>query len=118
MRGARLGLFFGALGLLAAAPGLGWYFLRAGASTATPAAPAAAPAGQSIAVLPFLVMSPKHDQEYLADGVAEEILNALAQVEQVARGGAHFLFRLQGPSLKLIHAAARHTPMGSGSSRS
>ena len=42
------------------------------------AAPTGAP---SIAVLPFADMSPGKDQEYLADGLAEEILNVLAQVE-------------------------------------
>jgi serine/threonine protein kinase len=35
----------------------------------------------SIAVLPFADMSPAHDQEYFCDGVAEEIINALAQLE-------------------------------------
>ena len=34
----------------------------------------------SIAVLPFADLSAKHDQEYLGDGVAEEILNALTKV--------------------------------------
>jgi TolB-like protein len=34
----------------------------------------------SIAVLPFTDMSPEGDQEYLGDGIAEEILNLLAQV--------------------------------------
>jgi adenylate cyclase len=35
----------------------------------------------SVAVLPFVNMSPDPDQEYFADGMAEEIINALAQVE-------------------------------------
>src|SRR4249920_183885 len=35
---------------------------------------------KSIAVLPFTDFSPAHDQEYFSDGMAEEILNALAQV--------------------------------------
>jgi TolB-like protein/Tfp pilus assembly protein PilF len=35
----------------------------------------------SIAVLPFVDMSPERDQEYLGDGIAEEILNLLAQVQ-------------------------------------
>src|SRR5262249_24506452 len=33
----------------------------------------------SIAVLPFVDLSPEHDQQYFSDGVAEEILNLLAQ---------------------------------------
>lgn len=34
---------------------------------------------QTIAVLPFLDMSPEKDQEYFSDGVAEELLNVLAK---------------------------------------
>ena len=37
----------------------------------------------SIAVLPFQDMSPKKDQEYFCDGIAEEIINALARVESL-----------------------------------
>src|SRR5690606_11077748 len=36
------------------------------------------PAERSIAVLPFTDLSPRQDQGYFADGVAEEILNALS----------------------------------------
>jgi TolB-like protein/cytochrome c-type biogenesis protein CcmH/NrfG len=35
---------------------------------------------QSIAVLPFVDMSEKHDQEYFSDGLAEELLDLLAKV--------------------------------------
>lgn len=41
--------------------------------------PAAATVANSIAVLPFLDMSAGQDQGYLADGIAEEILNRLTQ---------------------------------------
>jgi TolB-like protein/Flp pilus assembly protein TadD len=37
----------------------------------------------SVAVLPFVDMSPQKDQEYFCDGLAEEIINALAQLENV-----------------------------------
>jgi adenylate cyclase len=37
----------------------------------------------SIAVLPFQDMSPEKDQEYFCDGIAEEIINALTQVEKL-----------------------------------
>jgi TolB-like protein/tetratricopeptide (TPR) repeat protein len=48
----------------------------------TPALPPATPAipEKSVAVLPFVDMSEKKDQEYFADGTAEEILNLLAKV--------------------------------------
>ena len=35
---------------------------------------------KSIAVLPFVDMSPEGDQEYFSDGIAEELLNRLAQI--------------------------------------
>ncbi len=41
---------------------------------------AADPDQPSVAVLPFVNMSPDPDQEYFADGMAEEIINALAKV--------------------------------------
>jgi len=39
-----------------------------------------APPRESVAVLPFLNLSPDPDQEYFAEGMTEEILNALAKV--------------------------------------
>jgi adenylate cyclase len=47
------------------------------ATTAAP--PTATISDKSIAVLPFADMSEKHDQEYMSDGIAEELLNLLAQ---------------------------------------
>ncbi len=49
----------------------------------------------SIAVLPFRDMSPEKDQEYFCEGIAEEILNALAQIEglRVASRTSSFRFR-------------------------
>jgi serine/threonine-protein kinase len=42
------------------------------------------PAGRpSVAVLPFLDMSPQKDQEYFCDGMAEELINALTQVPEL-----------------------------------
>jgi TolB-like protein/lipoprotein NlpI len=37
----------------------------------------------SIAVLPFVNMSPDKDQEYFADGMSEEVLNLLSQLPQL-----------------------------------
>ena len=60
------------------------------------AAPATAPnATPSIAVLPFANMSAGKDQEYFSDGLAEEIINLLAQapgLKVIARTSA-FAFR-------------------------
>ena len=38
----------------------------------------------SIAVLPFVDMSPEQDQGYFCEGVAEEILNALVKIQQIS----------------------------------
>ena len=38
---------------------------------------------ESIAVLPFVNMSPDSDNEYFSDGITEEILNALAKVDKL-----------------------------------
>ena len=40
-------------------------------------------AERSIAVLPFADMSPRGDQEYLSDGIAEELLNLLARIPEL-----------------------------------
>ena len=55
----------------------------------------------SIAVLPFADMSPGRDQEYLSDGVAEEILNALARVPGLWVPGRTSSFYFKGKDAKL-----------------
>lgn len=52
---------------------------KAEASVAT----APAPESTSIAVLPFVNMSPDPNQEYFSDGMSEELLNSLANVPQL-----------------------------------
>lgn len=49
----------------------------------------------SIAVLPFVDMSPEKDQEYFCDGVAEELINALTKIKglQVASRTSSFQFK-------------------------
>jgi len=49
----------------------------------------------SIAVLPFRDMSPARDQEYFCEGIAEELINALAQIEglRVTARTSAFQFR-------------------------
>ncbi|MEO7136245.1 MAG: protein kinase [Gemmatimonadales bacterium] len=37
--------------------------------------------GKSIAVLPFVDMSPEKDQDYFCEGIAEEIINAITKVQ-------------------------------------
>jgi TolB-like protein len=66
-------------------------------------APSTAPA-QSIAVLPFNNMSASKDNEYFADGIAEELLNQLAQLPglQVAGRTSSFAFKGHNEDLREI----------------
>lgn len=51
---------------------------------------------KSIAVLPFVDMSPEHNQEYFADGLSEELLNLLAQVPELKVMGRTSSFQFKG----------------------
>lgn len=59
---------------------------------------------KSIAVLPFANMSNDPEQEYFSDGMAEEIINALAQIPdlKVASRTSAFQFRGQQQDIKSI----------------
>jgi TolB-like protein/Tfp pilus assembly protein PilF len=50
----------------------------------------------SIAVLPFADMSPAHDQEYLADGMAEELINALTKLGRLRVASRTSAFAFKG----------------------
>ncbi len=86
------------LGLLSAAPGLVYFFAWPGVAwRRTPPSPAAtAPGPPSIAVLPFANLSSDKEQEYFSDGIAEEILNALAQVDGLRVIGRTSSFSMKG----------------------
>jgi tetratricopeptide (TPR) repeat protein len=68
---------------------------------APPVTTAAAP---SIAVLPFVDMSPEKNQEYFSDGLAEELLNHLAKVRdlRVAARTSSFQFKNKTEDLRLV----------------
>ncbi len=50
----------------------------------------------SVAVLSFEDMSPNKDQEYLCDGIAEEILNRLARIDNLRVASRTSSFRFKG----------------------
>jgi hypothetical protein len=58
----------------------------------------------SIAVLPFVDMSQAKDQEYLTDGISEELLNVLAKVEgyKVTGRTSAFAFKARNEDLRMI----------------
>jgi TolB-like protein/Flp pilus assembly protein TadD len=88
--------------------------LKSSAGEDVDGAPSAAPAGKptdvvslpvaTIAVLPFADLSPARDHEYLCEGIAEELINALTQVEglRVAARTASFRFRDIGADVQAV----------------
>ena len=98
----RLAVLLVGVGLLGALPGIAWYaWKRHGERGGASGAPKESP---SIAVLPFVDLSPGKDQEYFSDGIAEEVLNALAQVEglKVIGRTSSFSFKGKNEDLRLI----------------
>lgn len=79
-----------AAALLLATAGLYWGLNRPGAATTHSAETA------SLAVLPFVDLSPEKDQEYFSDGLAEELLNALAQIKDLRVAGRTSSFSFKG----------------------
>jgi TolB-like protein/tetratricopeptide (TPR) repeat protein len=94
LRGARLTLVLVGIGVLAAAPGSIWYFWVR--RIQNPSGNASGPSVPSIAVLPFVNLSSDKEQEYFSDGIAEEILNALAQVDGLHVTGRTSSFSFKG----------------------
>jgi len=90
------------IALLVVAGSVLWWASRSGSSHAAPTVATdsthhAKPLGEkSIAVLPFVDLSEKHDQEYFADGMAEEVLNQLAKVPGLKVIGRTSSFQFKG----------------------
>jgi len=59
----------------------------------------AAKALPSIAVLPFKDMSPQRDQEYFCEGIAEELINGLTQIEGLRVAARTSAFQFKGRDL-------------------
>jgi len=66
-----------------------------------------ADAERSIAVLPFADLSPDGDQEYFSDGLAEEILNLLAAVQDLSVTSRTSAFSFKGSGLPIPEIAQR-----------
>jgi len=58
--------------------------------------PAAAETPDSVAILPFVDMSPGRDQEYFCDGIAEEIINSLCCVRDLRIASRTSSFQFKG----------------------
>ena len=79
----------------------------------------AADATPSIAVLPFADMSPQKDQDYFCEGMAEEIINALAKIEglRVAARTSTFQFKGKAEDIRTIGEALNVKTVLEGSVR-
>jgi serine/threonine-protein kinase len=55
----------------------------------------------SIAVLPFTDMSPEKDQDYFGEGIAEELINALAHIQELRVVARTSAFALKGMNLDI-----------------
>jgi serine/threonine-protein kinase len=60
--------------------------------------------GQSVAVLPFVNLSADRENDYFGDGIAEDIINALARVDglHVAARMSAFSFKGKDPDLRTV----------------
>ncbi|MDZ4714447.1 MAG: hypothetical protein SH819_03170 [Cytophagales bacterium] len=56
---------------------------------------------KSIAVLPFVDMTPSGDMEYLGDGIAEEIINSLTSIRELNVIGRTSSFQFKGQKIDL-----------------
>lgn len=97
--------YFGALTLSALY--VAGYLVYARTHRSAQTATSAATPANSIAVLPFLDLSEKQDQQFLADGVAEEILDELTRIPELKVIGRTSSFQFRGKSgdMKAIGAS-------------
>ena len=70
-------------------------------------APAAPARENTLAVLPFADLSPQKDQEYFADGLAEELLGLLAQLPQLQVIARSSSFSFKGRNLDVRTIAGK-----------
>jgi adenylate cyclase len=75
---------------------------------------------KSIAVLPFVNMSPEPENEYFSDGITEEIINALAKIQglKVTARTSAFAFKNQNIDIRIIGQQLGVTSILEGSVRS
>lgn len=92
-RGGRLWIY---VVLIGAALSLGLFFL--GRYTAGSAGSSWANAGKSIAVLPLVNQSGDSAQEYFSDGLTEELINGLGQIDGLRVIGRNSSFHYKGKS--------------------
>ena len=111
----RMLLLLVALGIALGAPGVGWYLWKSHRAAPSPGAEAS----PSIAVLPFADLSPGKDQDWMCDGIAEEILDALCTVSglRVAARSSSFQFKGKSAGVRKMARALGVSTLLEGSVR-
>lgn len=81
-------------------------YLLEGVREEPPTTVGAPAAPDTIAVLPFIDLSPDGDQEYFSDGISEELLNLLAQIPELRVAARTSSFSFKGRNLPIREIAA------------
>lgn len=119
--GSRIAASIAALAVaaVAALAVITWLRKDEGVATRATEAPSEGSTRPALAVLPFADLSQSHDQEYLADGLAEEILNQLALVPAIRVVGrsSSFSFKGRNEDLRVIGQKLGVTHLLEGSVR-
>jgi TolB-like protein/DNA-binding winged helix-turn-helix (wHTH) protein/Flp pilus assembly protein TadD len=84
-----------------------WISGRQGADETLFKGPAFTALPTSVAVLPFVDMSPESDQEYFAHGISEEVLHLLAQIPDLIVIARTSSFSFEGQNLDIETIAQR-----------
>jgi adenylate cyclase len=103
---SRIVILLGVVAVLASL----WVFTRPRTHDApAPGAPAAAgvAAGNSIAVLPFVDLSEKKDQEYFSDGLSEALIDLLTQIPDLRVPARTSCFYFKGKSEDITEIARK-----------
>jgi TolB-like protein len=98
--------------LFLAGGGIFWLYERGDETTTLANRADVAPAPvvattKSIAVLPFVIMSGDVDNEYFADGLAEELLNLLAKIPELRVAARTSAFQFKGEKINVQEAALK-----------
>ena len=99
LHGLRLAAVVLAVGAVAAAPGVLYYFVLH-----RPAPAESAPT--SVAVLPFVNMSSDKETDYFSDGITEELINALVNVPGLRVASRTAVFAFKGKALAIQQMGA------------
>jgi serine/threonine-protein kinase len=84
LRGIPLAILLAAIGVIAAAPGLFYYFLlRGGAGVLSAKTGGAADNAASIAILPFASLSTGEENAYFAEGFHDELLRQMGKIDSL-----------------------------------